>query len=119
MGAIGTLVGVGAFLAFLLLASHLAVGLYAHNVVAASTWTAARKIAHESHNPAIQSTSLATLRHDLRGFRNVEISTQITEQNVQILVKARQVNLLPSLLQEVPLLGEVRHTTTIRTESIR
>ncbi len=116
-GVVSSLTGVVAFLAFLLLAVHLIVGLYATSIVTDAASTAARRVAGASAVDDPEATHLAEaeIRKLLGAIGDrAEVAWAIDADSVRVTVRVPR----PGVVR---LLGDgvIERTVTVRRELVR
>lgn len=115
-GVVGTFLGAIVFLAFLALAAHTLVGLYATSVLTAITWDEARQAAQSGDQDAAKRSLLARLD----GFEDVtvEFGADI-EKRATLTVRAERPSLLPTGLMGTAGVSHIERTAVVRSEKLR
>lgn len=117
-GVISTALGAAIFLAFLFLATHTLLTLYANSVITSSAWDAARSVTHSS-DPLAISTARSTTEQRLSGFKNVTVDIDGTPDDVAVHVQADRPMFLPKALAKHSGLGRIDKTVHARRETWR
>lgn len=115
-GVIGTAFGASAFLAFLLLATHTLLSLYASSVISSTAWDAARSIA-QTGDPIVEESSKTQARQRLHGFKNVSITVNESADDVAVRVQADRPMFLPQSMANASGLGRIDKTIHARNET--
>lgn len=119
-GILGSFFGAIVFLAFLALATHTFVGLYASSVVTAVAWDDARKVATDPGNADAQAAADADIRTRLSGFSDttVEWKTNSTG-DIGLSVGVKRPVLLPKPLVAAAGVDRIQRTVWVREERMR
>lgn len=120
-GLIGVVGGLGAFLAFLLLACHVLVHLYATSVVTAAAFDAARIVSGSDGGPAAQADAIAHAQGLVgRWSDDVELTfTRVDEEQVVLRAQAQSPALLPRTLGRLTEVGVIDREVRVRRETFR
>ena len=116
-GLVSSLAGVTAFLAFVLLAVHVIVGLYAASVVQDAAAEAARRVAGAASTdlPASAAEAEVALRHSLGGAgRRASVTWSLGDDSVRVTVRVQRPGLLRMLGAE-----EIVRSASVRREILR
>ena len=116
-GVVSSLAGVAAFLAFLLLAAHVIVGLYATSVVTDAASSGARRVAGSASTelPAAAALAEARLRERLGPVgAHAAISWHFGSDSVGLTVRVERPGLIAMLIG-----GAIERTVTVRREALR
>jgi hypothetical protein len=116
-GVVSSLAGVAAFLAFLLLAAHVIVGLYARSVVTDAASSAARRVAGAASidEPAAAALAEGRIREALGAMgARAAIRWHLGDDSVEVTVRVELPGLIAALDGEV-----IERTVTVRRESLR
>ena len=124
-GLVGTTLGVTFFLAFVLLATQVLLGLYTTSLVTAAAVDAATVVAHNDDptNPLVQQDATDRARRRLGAFASQPGRMELewaatTTDDVIVTVHARAMTVLPSSLGH--LIGtDVNRTIHVRAEHLR
>jgi Flp pilus assembly protein TadG len=117
-GVVGTAFGAAVFIAFLLLATHTLLSLYASSVISATAWDAAR-LAADSRASDSQVAAEAKARNRLHGFENVSVDVRQDENGVTVHIQADRPMFLPAALAKSSGLQRFDKTVHARTETWR
>lgn len=122
-GLIATVFGVGAFLAFLLFAAQVLLGLYTRSMVGATTYDAARSVAAVDGQRPEMADAEANARSQLGAYgHDVRFDWNLAEADRDVVVHLTTTgpapSLLPRLLGAVGL-GDIRRSVTVRREKVR
>ncbi|HEX2699403.1 MAG TPA: hypothetical protein VHM89_04265 [Acidimicrobiales bacterium] len=120
-GALSTILGAGVFLALLLFAVQVLVGLYATSVVNAATYDAAKAVAGSDGGPAAQLDAEANAKAQLGGYgERVSFDwAGTTDDVVRLQARVPRPTFLPPALTGPAGLGDIVRTVTVRTERVR
>ncbi|HTN81274.1 MAG TPA: hypothetical protein VMK16_16500 [Acidimicrobiales bacterium] len=116
-GLVSSLAGVTAFLAFLFLAVHLIVGLYATSVVQEAAAEAARRVAGSTSTdvPASAAEAEVALRHSLGALGNrASVTWSLGEDSVRVTVRVERPGFLRALGSD-----EIVRSASVRREVVR
>jgi hypothetical protein len=116
-GVVSALAGVAAFLAFLLLAAHVIIGLYAVSVVTDAAPTGARAVAGAASSGDDEAAAAAEvkIRAALGGMgADAEIRWHLGADSVGVTVRVERPGLVPVLPGRV-----IERTVTARREALR
>jgi Flp pilus assembly protein TadG len=112
-GVVGTAFGAAVFIAFLLLATHTLLSLYASSVVSSTAWDAAR-MAADSDDTASAKANAQTRLH---GFKNASVVIDKTTTDVSVRIQADRPMFLPRGLANSSGLGRIDKTVHARVEN--
>lgn len=118
-GIVGTAFGALVFLAFMTLAAHTLIGLYATSVVTSVAFDDAKQIASNPRDPAQVAASEQDAQHRLRGFKNVQVNVSENADDVAFHVSVQRPNLLPAALAASTGLATIDRTAHVRPEELR
>ena len=116
-GVLSTFLGSTVFLAFLLFAAHLLLGLYAESVVGAVAYDAAKTVAgaDAGGDPA---AAAASARASLgRLGSDASFDWDVSDEAVRLTVRVARPAILPGWLARVR--GPIERTVRVRTERVR
>ncbi len=116
-GLVSSLGGVVAFLAFLFLATHVIVGLYATSVVTDAASTAARRVAGADATEESAATALAESKmRDALGAMGAHaaITWQLGSDSIGVTVRVERPGFITALRG-----GVIERTVTVRREALR
>lgn len=108
--------GAVVFFAFVLLATHTLIGLYATSTATAMAWDAARSVASNSDDPAVAD---ARLRSELSGFEGVTTDWARENEQVGVHVVAQRPSILPDGLANATNLTKIDRWFWVREETLR
>lgn len=114
-GVVGTAFGAAVFLAFLLLATHTLLSLYASTVVSSTAWTTARRVA-DTDDAAVIAQARTDAQSRLHGLKNVTVDVNKTPTDVTVHIQADRPMFLPAALARKSGLGRLGKTVHARTE---
>jgi hypothetical protein len=115
-GVVGTAFGAAVFLAFLLLATHTLLSLYATTVVSSTAWSTARHTA-DSEDTAVIAQAQTDAQARLHGLKNVTVDVNKTPTDVTVHIQADRPMFLPAALAHKSGLGRIDKTVHARTEA--
>lgn len=118
-GTVSTFAGAVVFLAFLLLATHVLVGLYATSVVTTSALDAAQTVARSSNRQSMVASADARLHNRVGGLKHVSTNWEITDERVGLHVTASRPSILPPALLKSTNLTSIDRTVWVRSEKLR
>lgn len=118
-GLVSTFAGAAVFLAFLLLATHVLVGLYATSIITSHALHAAGSAARNIDNVNARASADARLHSKLSGFRNVETRWLDNGQQLGVRVQAQRPNFLPTSLTRASSLNQIDRTVWVRVEQMQ
>lgn len=122
-GVLGTILGAGVFLALMLFAVQVLVGLYTTSVVSAATYDAAKAVAGSDGGPAARADAVANARAQLGSY-----GTKVTftwgpdgpqADVVRLQARGPRSSFLPAALTGPVGLGDIVRTVTVRKEKVR
>jgi hypothetical protein len=116
-GIVSSLAGVTMFLAFLLLAVHVVLGLYATSIVTDAASAGARRVAGSSvtDDPEAPSRAEATIRDALGALgESASISWDLAPDTVAVTVRVSR----PGFLRAIST-GSIERTVRVRREVLR
>ncbi len=115
-GVLSSALGAAAFLGFLLLATHVIVGLYATSVVTHTTHQTARMIATGAASAAATERGVSHAYERLSGLHNVSVDVQSDSQYVRVHIIVNRPGLLPQSLRFDAALASIDRSSTVRIE---
>jgi hypothetical protein len=115
-GVVGTAFGAAVFMAFLLLATHTLLSLYATSVVTSTAWDAARSVAGSGASDAAVVAEVHA-RERLSGFDNTSVDIQRNATDVSVHVQVDRPMFLPTALARRSGLGRIDKTVHTRAET--
>ena len=115
-GVTSTAFGATVFMAFLLLATHTLLSLYASSVVSSTAWDAARKAAGSGDDIARVDQIRTTAQSRLQGFKNPSVTIETTTVDVSVHVQVDRPMFLPAALARSSGLGRIDKTVNTRRE---
>ena len=122
-GMFGTLLGAGVFLALLLFAVQVLVGLYTQSVMNAAVYDAAKAVAgaDRGDSPAARAAAQANAQSQLGGYGTmVTFDWSATTAEVVVLTaRGPRTTFLPVSLTGAVGLGDIVRTVTVRKEAVR
>jgi Flp pilus assembly protein TadG len=117
-GVVGTAFGAAVFIAFLLLATHTLLSLYASSVISSTAWDAARSIA-TTEDVGTKAAARSKAEGRLDGFKNVDLDVTENADGVVVRVRADRPMFLPAALARSSGLSRLDKTVHARTETWR
>lgn len=117
-GVVGTAFGATVFIAFLLLATHSLLSLYANSIISSTAWDAARTVAN-TDDPNLIADAEGRAEQRLSGFNNVVLDINKDATGVAVHVQADRPMFLPTALAKSSGLGQLDKTVHARTEEWR
>ncbi len=118
-GIVGSFFGAVVFLAFLALAAHTLVSLYATSVVTAVAWDDARRVSRAPNDAAVVASAEDDLHNRLRGFHDVTVQWQSNPEEVGLSVGVKRPVLLPRALVANAGFDRIQRTVWVREERLR
>lgn len=120
---LGTLLGAGVFVALMLFAVQVLVGLYTTSVVTAATYDAAKAVAGSDADasPTAKADAERNAQAQLGDYgRRVEFTwAPDSADAVELTARAPRLSFLPRRLTGAAGLGDIVRTVTVRRETVR
>lgn len=119
-GVLGTVIGAGVFLLFMLFAVQVLVGLYTSSVVNAATYDAAKTVAGLDGGDAAEADAVRNAMAQLGGYgKRVTFTWDGTDDEVvRLQARGPRPSLLPPALTGPVGLGDIVRKVTVRRESV-
>ncbi|HET7489154.1 MAG TPA: hypothetical protein VFJ85_14580 [Acidimicrobiales bacterium] len=122
-GVIATVFGVTAFLAFLMFAAQVLIGLYTRSLVSAATYDAARSVAGGGPAPVTENDAAANAQAQLGSYgKQVAFDWHPDDPRrdieVHLTVTGPAPSLLPDSLLHMVGLGRIERSVTVRREKV-
>lgn len=122
-GVLGTVLGAGVFLAFLLFAVQVLVGLYTGSVLNAVTYDAAKAVAGSDGGPAAQADAEANAVAQLGDYgADVDFTWDpegVDPAVVRLRARGPRLTFLPAALTGPVGLDDIVRTVTVRREQVQ
>ena len=120
-GVVGTAFGAAVFIAFLLLATHTLLSLYAGTIVTSTAWDTAHVVADvaDSDRAIVAEQAKADARARLHGFRNADVEVSTTPDDVAVHITVDRPMFLPTAMARNSVLGRIDKTVHTRVEDWR
>ena len=119
-GVVGSFFGAIAFLAFLALATHTLVSLYATSVITAVAWDNARTVANHADDGAVVAAAEADLHSRLGGFDDLTVEWKSNPTGeIGLTVGVKRPMLLPRGMTAASGFDRIQRTVWVREERLR
>lgn len=115
-GSVGTAFGAVVFVAFLALAAHTLVGLYATSVLTAVSWDLARGVATARDPAAARAAAESDASRRLGAFAELQLTWSSSIEATELTVRARRPSLLPPALLRSVGSEHIERTLVVRRE---
>jgi hypothetical protein len=116
---IGTALGAAVFLAFMLLATHTLLGLYAGSVVSAAAWDGAHHAATHAEDADVDVTTQDVVKQRLGGMQDVSIQLTRTGDDMSVAVGVKRPSFVPAGLKTTGNTMRISRTVHVRAETVR